>query len=67
MPRVLKLIVLVFGSFLLAFLITPSGDPFTIYVKATVIFGIAVASYLAGLAEGRAEAKSENDRPATHS
>ncbi len=55
MPRVFKLLIMIFFSFVVAFFITRSGDPLTLYMHTVAILCIAVPSYLAGVREGRGE------------
>jgi hypothetical protein len=55
MPRVVKLLIMIFFSFVVALFTTRSGDPLTLYVNTVAILCIVVPSYLVGLREGRVE------------
>ena len=57
MPRVFKLLIMIFFSFVVALFIARSGDPLTLYVNSVAILCIAVPSYLVGVREGWGETR----------
>jgi hypothetical protein len=62
---IIKMILMFLFSYLVAWLITASADPLSCFVQATAILCIVVASYLSGIAEGRAKERTANGRSAT--
>jgi hypothetical protein len=57
MPRQFKLLIMILFAFVVSWLITPSGDPSTLFVHTVAILCIAVPSYLTGVREGRGETR----------
>ena len=55
MPRVFKVLIMIFFSFVVASFIARSGEPLTLFVNTVGILCIAIPSYLVGVREGRIE------------
>jgi Sec-independent protein secretion pathway component TatC len=60
MQRAVTLAIIVVASLVLALVITPSGDPISYFLHATLIVCVAIPCYVVGLRDGRTHAAARD-------